>query len=80
MITLISSFSLTKFLLVPCASVSIKATGSVLLSLFELKAILVISSLKKFSFSIVPYEYFMIFLRRSISEFFFLDILFYFQA
>ena len=50
---LISSFSLTRCLLVPFAYVSIKSIDCILLSSFELKAILLISSVKTLCFSVL---------------------------
>ena len=50
---LISSLSLTKSLLVPHAYVSIESIDSILLSSFELKAILLISSVKTLCLSLL---------------------------
>ena len=48
---LISSFSLTGFLLIPYAYASIKSNDCILLSSFELSGILLISSVKTLCFS-----------------------------
>ena len=50
---LISSFSFTRSLLVPYAYVSIESIDCILLSSFELKAILLISSVKTLCFSLL---------------------------
>ena len=50
---LISSFSVTISLLVPHAYFSIESTDCILLSSFELKAILLISSVKKLCLSLL---------------------------
>ena len=50
---LISSLSLTKYLPVPCAYVSFKSTDCILLPSFELKAILLISSVKTLFLSLL---------------------------
>ena len=50
---LISSFSLTRSLIVLYTYVSIKSIDCILLSLVELKAILLISSVQKFCFSLL---------------------------
>ena len=50
---LISSFSLTRSLLVPYAYVSIKSIDCIFLSSFETKAILLISSIKTLCLSIL---------------------------
>ena len=50
---LITFFSLTRSLLVPYAYVSVESTDCILLSLFELKAILFISSVKPLCFSLL---------------------------
>ena len=47
------SFSLTRSLFVPYAYVSIKSTDCILLSSFELKAILLISSVKTLCLSLL---------------------------
>ena len=91
LLLLISSFSLTRTLLVPYAYVSIESIDCILLSSFELKAILLISSVKT-CFSLLNLCYVfnvdLLFfmnslwssLRLSTSIFyFFLNGLFYFQ-
>ena len=50
---LISSLLLTKSLLVPCAYASIESIDCIILSSFELKAILLISSVKTLCFSLL---------------------------
>ena len=79
----ISSFSLTRSLLVPYTYVSIESTDCILLSSFELKAILLISSTKILCLSLLNryfvfnihlllfYELFMIFLILAMSILFF---------
>ena len=54
---LISFLSLTKLLLVPYAYVSIESIDCILLSSFELKAILLISSVKTFCLSLLSLCY-----------------------
>ena len=48
-----SCFSLTRSLLIPCSYVSIESFDCILLSLFELNAILLICSVKNFCLSIL---------------------------
>ena len=86
---LISSFTLNRCLLVPYAYVSIKSIDCILLSWFELQAILLISSVKTFYLSLLnPWCVFNIdllflinslwfSLRRSMSILFFINNLFY---
>ena len=52
---LISSFSLTRFLFIPYAYVSIKSIDCILLSSFELKGILLVSSVKQFYLSMLSF-------------------------
>ena len=52
---LISSFSLTRFLVVPCAYASIVSIDCILLLSFELKAILLISSVKSLRVSLLNF-------------------------
>ena len=92
---LISSCSLARSLLVPYADVSIKSIDCILLSSFELKAILLISSVKTLCFSLLNlcfvFSINLLFITNSLclllqqkklsmSILFFLDNLFYFQA
>ena len=89
---LISSFLLTISLLVPYAYVSTKSIDCILLLSFELKAILLIFSVKTLCFSLLNlyrvfnisllfFEFFMIFFKTIIIYFFFfLDRLFYFRV
>ena len=84
---LISSFLLTKSLLVPYGYISIESIDCILLSLFELRAVLLISSIKSLCLSLldlcrvfnISLLFFMNSLRLSTSIFFFLNGLFYFQ-
>ena len=80
---LISSFSLTRSLLIPYAYVSIESFDCILLSSFELNAILLICSVKKLCLSIlnlccfffyqliVFYEFFVIFFKTLYVNFIF---------
>ena len=88
---LISSFSLTRSVLVPYAYDSIESIDCILLSSFELKAILFISSVKTFFPSLlilavflvylVFYELCMIFFKYYLCQFYFsLNNLFYLQV
>ena len=89
---LISSFLLTRSLLVPYAYVSMESVDCILLSSFELKAILLTSSVKILCFSLLNmcclfnislffYEFFLIFFKTiHINFVFFLDGLFYFRV
>ena len=88
---LISSFSLTRSLLFSYAYISIESIDCILLSSFELKAILLISSVKTLCFSLLNlccvFNIDLLFLMNfyhfflSLSMFiFFLDILFYYQV
>ena len=83
----ISLLSLTKFLLVPYAYVSIESIDCILLSSFELKAILLISLVKTLylllSNSCCVFIKKLLFFMNSLLSFlrrFFLDDLFYFQV
>ena len=88
----VSSFSLTRSLLVAYAYVSIKSIDSLLLSSFELKAILLISLVKTLCLSLLNLcgvfdinllffmNYLWYFLRLSTSISFFLDGVNYFQV
>ena len=80
---LISSFSLTRSLLIPYAYVSIRPIDCILLSSFELKAILLVSSVKILCLSLLNlccvfninllffYEFFMIFFKTIYVDFIF---------
>ena len=89
---LISLFLLTRSLLVPYVYVSMESVDCILLSSFELKAILLTSSVKILCFSLLNmcclfnislffYEFFLIFFKTiHINFVFFLDGLFYFRV
>ena len=89
---LISSFSLNRSLLIPFAYVSVEWIDCFILSLFELKAILTIFSIKTLCFSLlnlccvfnINWLFFTnslsSFLRLSLPILFFLDDSFYFQV
>ena len=71
---LIFSFLRIRFLLIPCGYVSIKPIDCIVLSSFELKAILLISSVKALCLSLLnllKFLYFVISLRLSPSISFF---------
>ena len=84
---LIFSFFHIRSLLIPCAYVSIESIDCVLLSSFELKVILFISSVKTLYLSLlnlsclfnITFLYFVISLRLSASIYFFSKTLLYFQ-
>ena len=89
---LISSFSLTKSLILPYAYVSIESVDCILLSSFKLKAVLLISSVKTLCLSLfnlccvfnIDWLFLMSSLwfplMRSVSILFFLDIFLYYQV
>ena len=70
-VTLISPFQLTRSLLVPYAYVSIESTDYIILPPFELKAILLISSIKTFCISLLNlccvFKYLLFFMNYLIS-------------
>ena len=86
---LISSFLHTKSLFIPYAYVSVESINCILLSSFELKAILLISSVKTLSLSLLNlccvFNFSLLFInsfwssRSSTSILFFLNDLFYFK-
>ena len=87
---LISSFSLTRYLLLSYAYVSIKSIDRVLLSSFEVNVMLLVSSVKTWCFSLsilcCVFNLDLLFLMNSLWFFlglsmliFFLDILLYYQ-